>query len=79
MKIKNIKDQTFLEKMMEKVREVYLEESKRIVESHKIEMEKELDNLMDEIVTRAGLRIEERITLDRFGQEIRITIFKDSK
>lgn len=72
-------EQTFMSDLMSHIREVYQEEAKEIVDKHKNQVEQELHNLMDEIVTRAGLRIEELVKLESFGSEIRITILKDNR
>lgn len=71
-------DQSFLEKLMVSVKEIYQKEAKEILERHQEQMAKELENKMDEIVTRAGLRIEELVRVDSFGSEIRISILKNN-
>lgn len=71
-----IEPQTFIEKLTSALRSVYEDEAKLIVERHKEEISKELDDKMTELVMRAGLKIEDRIMIDSFGKELKITIYK---
>lgn len=70
---------TFTEKLMQRIGDVYKEQSKLIVERHKKEMSNELDYLMDELVTRASSRIEEMLSVQDLGHELRIIISKDNR
>lgn len=70
---------SFLENLMQKIDEVYHEESIIIVDKHKKQINDELENLRDEIITRASMRIEEMVKISGFGSEITITILKDNR
>ena len=77
MKITRTTD-NLITKFMEDIESVYRDEADAVVSKHKTEIEKELDNLRDEIVTRASLRIQEIVRVDDFGSNITISIIKDN-
>ena len=69
----------FTDRLLSRVEEVYKEEAKRIVDRHVEEMTKELNSKMDELLTRVGLSIAERVRVDDYGGQVVITMIKDTK
>lgn len=74
-----IQPDNFIDKLLKYIKQSYEERAKEIVDKHKIKMGEELDSLMDELVTKTALKLENMVEINSFGNKLTISIIKEKK